>query len=261
MAKGKPWQEGELFQALTLYFTLPFGKLDANTPAIIHLAKLLERTPGSVAMKLNNFASLDPKLKARGIKGLDGASKLDRETWTIFTEAMRHQPEILEEKLSAQPQLDPNALVPPIDPQLNISQDKDTTKLTLTKTRVGQSFFRNAVLSNFNGKCCISGLEIKQLLRASHILPWSQFPEHRLNPENGLLLSPLYDAAFDNGFLTIDDNYRVVLGKEITSFPQSEAKQRFFLPFQGIEINLPEKYLPNKEFLKHHQDKIFESKS
>ena len=63
---------------------LPFGKMHSRNPKIIKLAKLIGRTPGSVAFKLVNFASLDPSLSARGIKGARNSSKLDRVIWDEF---------------------------------------------------------------------------------------------------------------------------------------------------------------------------------
>ncbi len=73
------WTREELILAINLYCKLPFGRLHRNNPEIIHLAKLIGRTNSSVAYKLVNFASLDPSLQARGIKGAPNASNLDKE--------------------------------------------------------------------------------------------------------------------------------------------------------------------------------------
>jgi len=78
------WTKEQLKLAFYLYCQLPFGKLDMRTPKVISLAKLIGRTPGAVAMKLNNFASLDPAITSTGRKGLEGASNLDREVWAEF---------------------------------------------------------------------------------------------------------------------------------------------------------------------------------
>jgi putative restriction endonuclease len=69
----KPWSEEELILAMNLYCKLPFGKLHQGSPEVIELAGLIGRTPGSVAFKLVNLASLDPSLQARGIKGATNA--------------------------------------------------------------------------------------------------------------------------------------------------------------------------------------------
>ena len=73
------WSKDELKLAFHLYCQLPFGKLHQRNPEIVELARLLGRTPGSVAMKLVNFASLDPTITRSGRSGLNNASKLDRE--------------------------------------------------------------------------------------------------------------------------------------------------------------------------------------
>ena len=86
MAAGKRWTSDELLVALNFYHKLTFGQLHARQPAIIALAEKLGRSSNSVAMKLCNFASLDPALKLRGIKGLEGASALDREHYHILIE-------------------------------------------------------------------------------------------------------------------------------------------------------------------------------
>jgi putative restriction endonuclease len=80
----KLWDRTELLLAMNLYCRIPFGRQHSQAPEIIDLAQVLGRTPGSVAMKLNNITSLDPEEKARGIKGLLGASNLDRQVWNEF---------------------------------------------------------------------------------------------------------------------------------------------------------------------------------
>ena len=79
--KSKLWTREELIVAINLYCKLPFGRLHKGNPEVIKLANLLGRTPSSVAWKLVNFASFDPSLKARGIKGASNVSNLDRQIW------------------------------------------------------------------------------------------------------------------------------------------------------------------------------------
>jgi hypothetical protein len=75
------WTEEQTERALALYFRLSFGQMDSGNPDILDLAKAMGRTPSSVAMKLANFASLDPKITRTGRKGLTGATALDRRVW------------------------------------------------------------------------------------------------------------------------------------------------------------------------------------
>src|ERR1700712_1543423 len=84
MPVRKNWTRDELLVALNLYHKLTFGQLHARQPVIVALAEKLGRGANSVAMKLSNFASLDPALRLRGIKGLTGASALDRTVWDEF---------------------------------------------------------------------------------------------------------------------------------------------------------------------------------
>jgi putative restriction endonuclease len=80
----KLWIREELILSLNLYLKLNFGQLHSRNPEIINLAKLIGRTSGAVAMRLNNFASVDPYHKKRGIKGLDGGIKQVQPIWDEF---------------------------------------------------------------------------------------------------------------------------------------------------------------------------------
>ncbi len=85
MKKGqKLWTRNELILAINLYCKLPFGKLHKTNPEVILLANLIGRTPSSIAYNLVNFASLDPSLRARGIKGAVNASRLDKKIWEEY---------------------------------------------------------------------------------------------------------------------------------------------------------------------------------
>ena len=80
----KLWTRDELVLAINLYCKLPFGKMHKGTAEIIKFADMIRRTPSSIALKLGNFASFDPTLKERGIKGASNASKLDKKVWDEF---------------------------------------------------------------------------------------------------------------------------------------------------------------------------------
>ena len=77
----KPWTREELILAINLYCKTPFGRIHIRNKDIIELARLLNRTPGSVSYKLANFASIDPSLDR---KGASNVSKLDKEIWAEF---------------------------------------------------------------------------------------------------------------------------------------------------------------------------------
>src|SRR5437870_10112521 len=83
-APNVEWTREHALMALNLYGKLPFGQFNRTNPVIVDVATRMGRTPSSLAMKLSNLASLDPVQKARGIRGLSGASRLDRMMWAEF---------------------------------------------------------------------------------------------------------------------------------------------------------------------------------
>ena len=185
-------------------------------------------------MKLCNLASLDPVQRARGIKGLEGASKQDRLMWNEFqgnlsvlgveSEQLLHDLFTKDETKEVDfLQRDKVRLVAPTGP---------TETQATVKVRRGQQFFRQAVLNAYDVRCCISGINVPRLLVASHIKPWGKFPNDRLNPRNGLCLSTLHDAAFDAGLITLDDQLGVVLSKRLRSFFPQPALEQNFVPFR-----------------------------
>lgn len=93
----------------------------------------------------------------------------------------------------------------------------------LVVQRIGQNLFRKSLLDYWGGKCCITGLAVPELLRASHIRPWSKCEtnEQRLDVFNGLLLSPNMDALFDAGWVTLSDDGEVVISEAL---PNEERK-------------------------------------
>jgi putative restriction endonuclease len=248
------WTRDELILALNLYLKLPFGKLHTGTPEIIHLAKIIGRTVGSVAMRLNNFASVDPYHKQRGIVGLPGGRKQVEPIWNEF---IHNKDELLFESERILAAKEHIAIQEKFSDVLKgIEHLKGEYKLREVKTRVNQNVFRQIVIANY-GKCAISGIDIPDLLLASHIIPWSKNEEERLNPENGICLSPLYDRAYDKGYIGINEKYEVLLSSDLKRKAKEEYHSKYFDSLNGIKIIMPTKYFPNKSFLKYHLDKIF----
>jgi putative restriction endonuclease len=251
----KLWTREELILALNQYLKLPFGKLDSRTPEIIKLAEKLGRTPGSISMRLNNFASVDPYHKNRGIKGLTGGIKQVQPIWDEF---INNKENLLFESERILAELEKQSIETKFAEILSGTENlKGETKLREVKTRVNQNVFRQIVLANYSSKCAITSIDIPNLLIASHIIPWSANEQERLNPENGICLSPLYDKAFDKGFIAIDTNYKVLLSSEIKDSTTKTFFYDYFGKIEGKSIQLPQKYLPKKGFLEYHLDTIF----
>jgi 5-methylcytosine-specific restriction enzyme A len=88
----------------------------------------------------------------------------------------------------------------------------------LITSRVGQGYYRQEVLIKFDQRCAVTGAEIPGILIASHIVPWREADENeRLDPENGILLSPLYDALFDKHLISFDDSGHLLISALLDS--------------------------------------------
>jgi hypothetical protein len=82
-----------------------------------------------------------------------------------------------------------------------------TSALAMIIVRMGQGAFRRKLDQHWSEKCAVTGLAVRELLRASHIKRWMDSDDHqRLDVCNGLLLSAAYDAAFDKGLVTFEDD-------------------------------------------------------
>lgn len=128
------------------------------------------------------------------------------------------------------------------------------------KIRIGQDFFRKAVISSYESQCCITGINEPQLLIVSHIKPWAASDEskERTNPRNGLCLNALHDKAFDKGLLTITPDYRILLSDKLAKAQMDETTKLWLLSYNRKSIILPSRFLPSKEFIEYHNDEIFQ---
>ncbi|MEK7781103.1 MAG: HNH endonuclease [Verrucomicrobiota bacterium] len=251
---GTLWTREEQVLALYLYCQIPFKKTKANNPEVIKLAHLLGRTPASVARKLGNFGAFDPRLAAQGISGLAHGSKGDE---TIWHEYSHHWEKLVSDSQKLLESLHAKPANPEKEEIIAIKiPDGKTEKRTIVVQRVYQDFFRRSVLSSHNNRCCISAVEIPELLIAGHIIPWAESEEHRLNPENGLALCVLFDKAFDRGLMTIDEQLKVVYSKRVKKLANDFIKSSL-LEYEGRKICLPNRFCPRPEFLQWHRDNIF----
>lgn len=241
---------------MNLYCKLPFGQLDHRNPLIINLAERLGRTPSSVSMKLCNFASLDPVHQARGVKGLSGASHADREVWAEFNLDWDKLAYESEERLANLEGL-PVEKLAAIDESDLPTEGKERERFV--KQRVNQQFFRSAVLAAYGRRCCVTGLDLPELLVASHVIPWAVSKEHRVNPRNGLCLNALHDRAFDRGLVTLSAELRLEVSPRVLRAAPSAAKD-WLLDFQKAPIRLPERFAPDTGCLAWHRERVFLAK-
>lgn len=246
------WIRDELIVAFNLYCKTPFSKINANNKDIIELAAEIGRSPSVVALKLANFARLDPALQKRNISGMSHGSKYETEIWNEFNnnwEELGYQSEIILAKYKHE-SLEKSSDIPVFD-----LPKEGKEREALVKIRVNQSFFRKAILASYDNRCCITGFSIPDLLVASHIVPWSVDKKNRMDPSNGLCLNAFHDKAFDVGFITVTPEYTVLISnviKKSTIFDKSR-----FLPYEGKKIIFPQRFVPSIEFLEYHNKFVF----
>jgi hypothetical protein len=123
-----------------------------------------------------------------------------------------------------------------------------TERKGLVTSRVGQGYFRNLLIERFDNKCAVTKSSIVSILVASHIVPWSESTEEeRLDVDNGILLSPLYDALFDKHLISFTDNGSIIISSKISH------------EIKNLNINTDVKITVEdgmKPFLSRHRDRL-----
>lgn len=109
---------------------------------------------------------------------------------------------------------------PPIsvaaDPASAYREQSITERSGLVTSRVGQGAYRKSIIYRWEHKCAVTGFNKPEILIASHILPWKDSSDvQRLDVENGILLSPVYDALFDRHFISFEDSGKIILSDKI----------------------------------------------
>lgn len=248
------WTREELIVTLSLYFQLPFGRLNRTTREVINLAALIGRSNNSVALRLVNFAACDPYILATGRHGMSSGVQVCQPIWDEFyndKERLFYEAE----------QIKANYLHQTIEQVKGISTNATgAERIAIIKQRVNQDVFRSMILANYNERCAITGINHPSLLIASHIIPWSDNEAERLNPENGICLSALYDKAFDKGLITIrPEDYTIKVSKELKDRLTKDSYDNHFKPIEDMKIILPEEHIPSVSCLEYHFDNIFVS--
>lgn len=253
------WTEEEIIIALALYYQIPFGKIHKSNPLIIKVAEKLHRSPSALGMKLGNLARFDPTLKARNITGLPNGGRLDREIWNKYYDAYDFLADRYNVFMDGELGINPDATYGETITELTVHEAG--TRVQMVQARVGQNYFRNAVLSAYENRCCMTGISVSEFLIASHIKPWkaSGDKKEKANPRNGLCLNALHDKAFDLGFITVDkDSFRIVVAEDLKNFTKlDETTNNWIVACEGEPIILPHRSTPDKLFLEYHNDVVF----
>lgn len=253
------WTRDELIVTFNLYCKLPFGKYHRGNRQVIELAQLLGRTPSAVAMKLCNFASHDPTHQRRGVGGLKNSSRSDELIWNEFNAnwdalAVESEQSLENMKCAASDAVASATALPILE---ELVPDAATEAQRLMTVRLLQRFFRLTILAGYGTRCCVCSLNCGSLLVASHIVPWAVRPELRVNPRNGLCLCAIHDKAFDRGLITVSDTFTVRLSESIRRCLPSRVIDSVFTVYHDVPIQLPEKFRPDPEFLRYHNENVF----
>lgn len=120
--------------------------------------------------------------------------------------------------------------------------------------RVGQDIFRNALMDYWQGRCCVTGLSVPSLLRASHIKPWAlcETDEERLDVFNGLLLSPHLDALFDGGWISFSSQGTLMMSKELPASAKTQLGIAIEWRIEGLKA-------AHEPYLGFHRRVVFRS--
>ena len=253
------WSKEQTILALYLYYQLPFGRMHAKNPLIIKWAEIIKRNSNAIAMKLVNFASLDPIIIASGRKGMGNTSSLDREIWELYNNKLsllNTEAENILKKIVGTDENSLDNLFSQLEPaEVHQSFYGEEYQVTVSQP-IRHIFFRSTILNNFDGQCCISGLAEPQLLIASHIVSWKEAPDKRLSPHNGLCLSALYDRAFDQHLLTLNDKLEVMISPKLLKSSKTTKFKMGFFEIEGQPITPPIRFSIDMVLLERHRQKF-----
>ena len=245
------WTKEETIVAFNVYCKIPFKDSNKNHPMIIEYAKIIGRSPSALNMKVGNLGRLDPKLKEKGIVGLSHGSKIERIVWEEFyanPEQFAYESECLIAKY-ANKSIEKSSKIDIND--LPNGKERET----IVKLRVNQSFFRSAVMTSYNNRCCVSGVGNPQLLEACHIVSWADDSHNRTNPENGLCLNSLFHRAYDKHLMAITPDYEIIISENFMEKVEDSTFEKYLKEINGRKINMPTRFYPQRELLDIHYQK------
>jgi len=147
-------------------------------------------------------------------------------------------------------QTDHSTLIPDIKALLSKKVEK-TTKEALVEARVGQGRFRAALLTIWNGRCAVTGCNVSDAIRASHIKPWRMSTDNeRLDPMNGLPLVATFDALFDAGLISFAESGEMLVSNHLP------ASEQVILGVVGKRL-VTQPAARTAEYLSYHRAEVF----
>ena len=253
--KSDYWTEEQITIVLYEYCRNPFGQFSSTKPFVEELGRLLGRSPAAIVRKVGNLASFDPQMKARGVGGLAHTAKLDEVVWNKYFghwDQLAYDAEILIAKLKNKE----------LEQSLKIDLSnlpKGEERKQEVKRRINQTFFRDTVLSSYENKCCITGINNAKLLNACHIVGWSEDETNRTNPQNGLCLNVLFHKAYDENLIGISPDYEVFVSKDFFGAKLKEVDsltREYVMSYNKKRLIMPKRFLPDRDLLAMHFERF-----
>jgi putative restriction endonuclease len=251
MARVDYWTEEQITIVLYEYCRNPFGQFSATKPFVKELGQLLGRAPAAVVRKVGNLANFDPQMKARGVGGLTHTSKLDKVVWDRYYghwDQLTYDAEILLAQLRNKE----------LEESLTIDINdlpKGSERIQEVKRRINQCFFRDTVLSSYENRCCITGINNTKLLHACHIVGWSEDEENRTNPLNGLCLNALFHKAYDENLIGISPDYEIFVSDEFFGAKLNNvdsSTKEYVRRYNNRKLIMPKRFFPDRDLLAIH---------
>lgn len=132
------------------------------------------------------------------------------------------------------------------------SEIPETQRKQLILARRGQGQFRDGV-QQVERRCRVTHVDRPEHLRASHCKPWRDSSDaERLDPHNGLLLTPSIDHLFDRGFISFEPNGRLLL----SPVAHQESLSKMGVPLDPA-ANVGRFTADQARYLEHHRDAVF----
>ncbi len=240
------WTYDEVLLALYAYCHVPFNRASNSHPWIVKIANVIGRSPVAVKMKIGNLGNLDPTLRERGITGLTSTSRVDRQVWGDYfghwDKLAEDAERLIDEYIALHPE------------QTDFPEGRE--RITWTKARINQSFFRSSILAAYNTTCCVSGISAPELIEAAHIISWHDDSALRTDPTNGLCLNPLFHKAYDSLLISVSPDYELKISDAFLDSISKPDTLRYIRSLNGHSIDLPNRFLPNRDNLSVHYEKF-----
>ena len=246
------WSEDETLFLFKVFLTEPQSNLRLDSPFIGRLTEVLPRKREAIHHKLEDIRSNNPGYIASGRKPKKCANMV-KEIWASLMEddatTLRRMDDVYRE-YGEKGTITETVVLDDINPGLDVPSE--------CTRRVGQQVFRRTVATNYDLRCCITGISTPELLVASHIKPWKESdPEEKTSPYNGLYLNRLHDGLFDKHLMTLDEDLRIVYSDEVRENNDEDVFERFFGKSENARIRMPSKYDIDENLIAYHRERAY----